>query len=471
MGALIKSNSNTTVVFNPATANRAGGEITNTSTGSHGAAYAGLYLFVMLLYLRPNELFPGVFGEFPIAKIVAIVTLLAYTLSKLSSGEKITEWPLELKMVITIFVLGILFIPVASSSKDSIDFLKDTYSKVVMIFIIFINLVNTRARLMNIMKLTIFLGTWIAIDAINKYRSGDFMMENLRIMGAVGGMFSNPNDLAISFDLLLPLTVVLMLLHKGLMRLAMLFCSLALVAGVVVTFSRGGFLGLAAAGGLMMWKMGKGNRIMTIISAMVLLGVFVVSMPGSYGDRLLSISSENMDKTGSSWERKELMKRAFEVAIHHPVVGVGMNNFHIFSIKEKVAHNSYLEIWAELGLTGLIAYLVLMFAPMRSLSRVEDESSKEFARDPSGGTVSREIYLLSIGIQATFAAYLICSFFGSVQYLWHVYFLAGYAVAVRVIWQMEKTLMADAGNKPDLKEKRTNTGSLWKSYRLRSAFR
>lgn len=471
MGALIKSNTGSIAAFNPATAKGASGESANASAGSHSAAYAGLCLFVMLLYLRPNELFPGVFGEFPIAKIVAIVTLLAYTLSKLSSGEKITEWPLELKMVITIFVLGILFIPAASSSKDSVDFLKDTYSKVVMIFIIFINLINTRERLMSIMKVTVFLGTWIALDAINKYRSGDFMMENLRIMGAVGGMFSNPNDLAISFDLLLPLTVVMMFIHKGLMRWVLLFCAIALVVGIVVTFSRGGFLGLAAAGGLMMWKLGKGNRIMTVVSAMVLLGVFVVSMPGSYGDRLLSISSENMDKTGSSWERKELLKRAFEVAVHHPIVGVGMNNFHIFSIKEKVAHNSYLEIWAELGLIGLIAYLVLMFSPMRSLSRIESESDKERARAPSGKTVPREVKLLSIGIQATFAAYLICSFFGSVQYLWHVYFLAGYAVALRVIWQKEKTLMTEAGNEPDLSRKRTNNGSLWKSYRLRSTFR
>ncbi len=471
MGALIKSNANTMAVFSPAAAKQARGASAKASTGSHGAAYAGLYLFIMLLYLRPNELFPGVFGEFPIAKIVAIVTLLAYTLSKLSSGEKITEWPLELKMVIIIFLLGIIFIPAASSSKDSIDFLKDTYSKVVMIFIIFINLVNSRERLIKLMKLTIFLGTWIAIDAINKYRAGEFIMENRRIMGVVGGMFSNPNDLAISFDLLLPLTVSLMLISKGGMRWILLVCALVLVGGIVVTFSRGGFLGLAAAAGLMMWKLGKGNRATTVIAAVVLLAVFFVAMPGSYGDRLLSISSENLDTTGSSWERQELIKRAFEVAIRHPIIGVGMNNFHIFSIKEKVAHNAYLEIWAELGLIGLAAYLILIFAPMRSLFQIEKESDNKRARAPSGDKLSNEAYVLSVGIQATFMAYIICSFFGSIQYLWHIYILAGYAVALSIIWEINKYATDEAENESKMIRKKGYTGSLWKSYRHRSAFR
>ena len=35
---------------------------------------------------------------------------------------------------------------------------------------------------------------------------------------------------------------------------------------------------------------------------------------------------------------------------------------HIYSIREKEAHNAYLEIAAELGVMGLIAYLIVIFA-------------------------------------------------------------------------------------------------------------
>lgn len=475
MSALTRNNTGMLNVSNPSVGGGGQNVISPASAGGQGLAYGGLYLFIMLLYLRPNELYPELFGEFPFAKIVAIGTLLAYVLTKLSNGEKLTETPIELKMVLLILFLGVAFIPAASSSKDSIDLLSNTYSKVVIIFIIFINLVNTRARLLKLMNLTLILGTWIAYDAINKYLRGDFAMENLRIMGAVGGMFSNPNDLAISFDLLIPIAVVLAVINKGLKRIVYIVCLGFLIVGVVVTFSRGGFLGLIASGGLMMWKLGRGKRILTIFSGLIIVGVFSVAMPGSYGNRLLSISSEDKDATGSSWERKELLKRAFDVALHHPVVGVGMNNFHIFSIKEKVAHNSYVEIWAELGLLGFFAYLTLILSPMKSMGRVANESFEMRARAPAGKTVDNSTYFLSVGVQAALMAYLITSFFGSIQYLWHIYILAGYAVALRYILNSEKQLADSISGSPDnglaVLSNKGGSGALWKSYRLHSAYR
>src|SRR6185295_12288575 len=93
----------------------------------HNWAFAGLFFFTLLLYLRPNETFPQLFGTFPIVKIVAIITLLAYCASKLGLAERLTIWPLELKMLALITSLGIAFIPIASSPKDSIEVLTDTF--------------------------------------------------------------------------------------------------------------------------------------------------------------------------------------------------------------------------------------------------------------------------------------------------------------------------------------------------------
>ena len=64
-----------------------------------------------------------------------------------------------------------------------------------------------------------------------------------------------------------------------------------------------------------------------------------------------------------------------------------MGNIHIYSIHEQVAHNSYLEISTELGGIGLIAYLVLIFAPLRSLRRNEREilNSRAESQAPARG--------------------------------------------------------------------------------------
>jgi hypothetical protein len=81
------------------------------------------------------------------------------------------------------------------------------------------------------------------------------------------------------------------------------------------------------------------------------------------------------------------------------------------------------------------------------------------------------MYWLSVSIQAAFIAYMICSFFASIQYLWYLYYTAAYAVALRQIHtaeEMESSLSSDqeleatpaAGAK-------TARGVLWPSFRLR----
>src|SRR2546427_13236014 len=83
-------------------------------------AFAGVYLFTLLLHVRPNELFPGLVGAFPIVKIVAIITTLIYIVSRLNEGRNLMSCPLELKMVALIAGLAILFFPLADSPQDSI---------------------------------------------------------------------------------------------------------------------------------------------------------------------------------------------------------------------------------------------------------------------------------------------------------------------------------------------------------------
>jgi O-antigen ligase len=151
------------------------------------------------------------------------------------------------------------------------------------------------------------------------------------------------------------------------------------------------------------------------------------------------------------------------VAINRPIVGVGMGNFHIYSIREKEAHNAYLEIAAELGVMGLIAYLIVIFAPLRSLRRIERQTSGRRSKS------EREMYWLSVCIQAAFIAYMVCSFFASIQYLWYLYYTAAYAVALRQIHaaeEMESSLPTNQAleTTPEPEGKMAR-GALWPSFK------
>src|SRR5215510_10768847 len=399
--------------------------------GKHWLAFAGVYLFTLMLYARPNDLFPAL-GDFPLVKIVSISVLLIYIGSKITAGERLSVWTLEMTMLVTIAALGLLLTPIAASPKESINMLTDTYLKTVIIFILMVNLIDTRQRIYSMWKLVVICGAALGVGAIKSYINGEFAMKGVRIEGLVGGMFENPNDLATALDLLLPFAVALTLISKGLPRLFYLVCAAVLAIGVLFTLSRGGFLGLIASSGVLLWKLGRWRRLKTILGVALICGILLAVMPGGYGARITTIFNNDQDQTGSAQQRRELLERAASVAISRPIFAVGMGNFHIYSIKEKAAHNSYLEIAAELGVMGLIAYLILILSPLRSLYRIERQTRG--MRSDS----EREMYWLSVCIQAAFIAYMVCSFFASIEYLWYLYYTAAYAVALRQIHAAEE---------------------------------
>jgi len=423
----------------------------DAAPGTHRLAFAGLFLFTLLLYMRPNEMFPEVFGDFPLAKIVAIITLMGFFGARLLAGERLSVFPIELCMLAIITSLGILFIPAAASPGDSIELLTDTFLKVVAIFVLLINLIDTHQRLQKMMKLVVICGAVLAFFAVASYLTGKFTIVThgeegtvvgLRITGIVGGIFGNPNDLATSLDLLIPFAVALALLRRGAARMFYLACAAMLGLGVILTFSRGGFLGLVAMAAVLIWKVGRQNRALTAFAFVIITTVFLVAMPVGYSSRITTILDSSADPTGSSEERQELLERAASVAANHTIIGVGIGNFPIYSLRERRAHNSYLEISAELGVAGLIAYLIMIFAPLRSLRRIERDSIKEHGTDADLNRAN-VTYYLGAAVQASLVVYIICSCFGSIQYLWFLYYPLAYAVCLRQIHKAEAVAAAD----------------------------
>ncbi len=410
-------------------------EFQNVGTGKHGLAYLGLLMFTLLLYTRPHDIWPEIFGDSPIIKYVAIPAIAVYIISKLISGERLTIWTKEVKLVGFLVLISVLFTPIATEPDYAVMMLTEVFLKVVAIFILMANLIDTRGRLRMMLKLVVVCGTYNAYIAVQNYAAGKF--ESIltigapRVEGAVGGMFGNANDFAAALNMVLPLAIVLALTTRGLARLFYFACVALLAVAVVVSFSRGGFLTLIAMGGFMLWKIGRHNRATTITAALLLFGAFTLAMPNAYGDRLFTILNTDRDATGSAQERQGLMLHAIVIAVRHPIAGIGIGN--IGAYMDKVTHNSYIEIAAELGVPGLIAYLMLIFAPMRSLKRIAKRT--EDYRRPQ----DREIYLLSIGIHATIIGYIVCSFFASYQYFWYLYYPVAYAIAVRRLAGSEET--------------------------------
>jgi putative inorganic carbon (hco3(-)) transporter len=421
-------------------------------------AFGFLYLFTLLLYARPNDLIPAM-GTFPLVKIVAIIAPLAYIYAQYRLGKPVIKWTIEVKMVIVMLLLAVMFIPFAASPGDSVTTLNEVFIKTVIIFILIIGVVNTRERLLAMIKLTALCGACLAAFAIKSYATGNFTMKGDRIEGLVGGMFGNPNDLAAALNMLIPMAVALALMSSRRARLLYAACALLLFCGVMVTYSRAGFITLAAVSGVMLWKFGRGSRsslsLVTLAAFVLLLSVF----SGAYRSRLMTILDPNSDASGSSQQRVDLLERGLDLSLRHPIVGLGMGNFHIYSIHEKVAHNGYVETAAELGMIGLLAYLIIILAPLRGLAKIERERVKPGAR------ADLDAKYLCIGLQIAIIAYMINSFFLSIQYLWYLYYPAGFAVALRLMYAAEKAAQASEGE--GAASRQFKFGNLWKPAPLK----
>ncbi|HEX2491667.1 MAG TPA: O-antigen ligase family protein [Blastocatellia bacterium] len=424
-------------------------------------AFGLLYLFTLLLYARPNDLIPAM-GTFPLAKIVAILAPLAYVYAQYKVGDPIIKWTIEVKMVIVMLLLAVIITPFAASPGDSVATLNEVFIKTVIIFMLIIGVVNTRERLLAMIKLSALCGTWLAVFAIKNYATGNFTMKGDRIEGLVGGMFGNPNDLAAALNMLIPLAVTLALMSAGGARLLYGVCALLLFCGVMVTSSRAGFITLAAISGVMLWKFGRGSRpsvtLATLAASVLLFSVF----SGAYRSRLMTIFDPSSDASGSAQQRTALLERGLDLSLRHPIIGLGMGNFHIYSIREKVAHNGYVETAAELGMIGLLAYLIIILAPLRGLAKIERQRIKPGAR------ADLDAKYLSIGLQTALIAYMINSFFLSIQYLWYLYYAAGFAVALRLIYAAEKAAQGSEG-KATAPSNRIRLGNLWKPAPLKPA--
>ena len=407
-------------------------------------SFAALWLFTLVLYARPNDLFPDQIGLAPLEKVIAIIVVVTFLVGTLTDARR-QRWPLELRMVLLITAIAMILMPLAESPSMSLEFLVNTWLKVVCIFYLLVNLLDNRLRLRMIMALIVACGTVLAVDAMRSYAIGDLRLQGAngsRIIGAVGGMFFDPNDLATTFNILLPMAIALGLTTRGLRRLMWLGAAVALAGAVVVTFSRGGFLALMACIAFQWWRFVKRTPILGIVvpaALAVLLGVGVDVFPQSYVTRLDSMFVPLDEADSSRQERTALLEHAVDVAFspRHALVGVGLANYKIFSLRDKGAHNAYLEISAELGIAGLMAYLVMLLAPFGALRRIERETARDGLRDGPGSPWddrAREIHYLSIGLQTSILAYMVCSFFLSIQYNWYVYYPLALAAGLKYLY-------------------------------------
>jgi putative inorganic carbon (HCO3(-)) transporter len=393
---------------------------------AHALSFAGLLLFTAVTYFRPYELFAALSGFKSMAYWLAVATLLVFIPTQLAAEGTLSARPREVNLALLLLLAALISIPLAIEPSEAWYSFLD-FAKVITMFIVMVNVVRTERRWRAMFWMALLVSIFLSVHALSDYRSGNFKMGTDRIEGVLGGLFDNPNDMALHLVTMIPLVLGLLFVARSLSKkLFYGLCALLMAAATVVTFSRGGFLGLFAASFVMAWKLGRRNRFAVVTMFLVIGAIFMVLLPAVFAGRFMSVFGGDAD-SGSAVARQALLLKSILVTIRHPLLGVGMSNFHIVSIHEQVSHNAYTQVSAELGVPAMIVYVLFMWASLKRMRKIEQETYDSRA--------SARIYYLAIGLQASLIGFMVSSFFASVAYLWYIYFLVGYAVCLHRLYE------------------------------------
>lgn len=396
----------------------------------HKFSYVALFVFTAVLYARPSEIYPSAITA-SMALVVALIAIAFYLPTQLALEGNATAMLAEVRLVLLYGLIGLIGVPFALSRADAWQEFSGTFIRCILIFVVLVNVVRTEARLNWLLYLALAVGIWLSAGAVNDYRLGLLTVEGYRVAGRGGGIFGNSNDMALYLVTMTPIAIALWMRARKLV-LKILFAVTTVLMGVavMVTYSRGAFLGLVASLAFLAWRLGNRHRTQILVGGFLLVVAFLVLAPGGYGVRMASIIFPSLDARGSGEVRRGDLMRSVYIALRHPIFGIGMGNYASqMSYTGLVTHNAYTQVAAEMGFAALYCYTMFMVQPLRKLGQI--------ARETFDAPKHSRFYFLSIGLQASLIAYMVSSFFASVAYLWYVFYLVGYAVCLRRLYENE----------------------------------
>ncbi|MBO0700930.1 MAG: hypothetical protein J2P46_21225 [Zavarzinella sp.] len=319
-------------------------------------------LFLILnavLLLRPEEVFPGITGGlrlYLIVIIACVVTSLPGIIARLTP-DALRERPIGV-CVLGLWAAGFLSHFVYRwRPEEGMDFAGE-FGKVVLYYFLLVSVVTSAGRfrvfvgwlvLCIVASSTLALldyHGYVEIPAIQPALQGEidpqtgesFILERL----TSSGIYSDPNDLCLALVFGMLACTYLAISGAGIFRLAWLLPIIPIGYAFVLTYSKGGMLGLLA--GVSAWLFARyGGKRSVPLAAVVAIGLVAV-VGGRQGE---------LDGGGTAHQRVMVAGEGIRDLVTNSrclINGLGVDYyFENFGV---VAHNSFISAYIETGLLG-----------------------------------------------------------------------------------------------------------------------
>lgn len=334
--------------------------------------FVGLLLFSWLAYMRPQDLCWGFARSMRMSFFVGFAMFLGWWANE-QGARRFARWDARTLLMTALAFLVTLSYAFAEHQNDYTNQYFVEFLKIVLIALFTTAQVDTRERLRLLLwTIAVSLGFFGVKNGLLGILAG-----GRPILRGPGGMLEDNNDFALAMVMNLPLLWYLGRLdgRRWVVRLTMAAALLSVVT-IVLTHSRGAFLALTATTLWMAWRSGQIVRAGLGLAAAA--GAFLLLAPESVIERLSSIGDS---KEASANARLTAWATAMRMVGDNPLLGVGLRNFQPrykeYSVvplppdgTTYVAHNSYLQIWAESGSIAFVVYLLLLASVFFACARV-----------------------------------------------------------------------------------------------------
>ncbi|MCB9916184.1 MAG: putative O-glycosylation ligase, exosortase A system-associated [Planctomycetes bacterium] len=346
--------------------------------------FVGLLLFSLLAYMRLQDLTWGFAREIRWSFYVALVTFAGFFASSRERRFMLSDLRTTVMMVLVALVALSLLANRGPDPEDIPAFVE--YFKIIVIALFTTGMVNSRERLRMILwVITLSFAFFGFKSGVMGVLSGGSM----QIIRGPGGMLKDNNDFALALGMGIPMLWMIGRSEKReVLRKALLVCVPLTMVTIALTHSRGGFLAMSLGIFVMIWR--SRNRLAGLMM-MALVGVGgLLLAPRGVVERLQTIGEYQEDSSAQA--RLRSWRTAAEMIKANPGMGVGFAHFQDNYLRYDpsvhkegnapghtfVAHNSYLQIWAECGTPAFLLYLSLILLSFLDLWRLRAEARFRF---------------------------------------------------------------------------------------------
>lgn len=432
---------------NPRVAGYSPAQTDSTDEKEHRFPFWALVAFTLIMILTPQNYLPFL-KPLHLAMVSGALASGAYLLGRFSGTAGRVRKSRAVVLALLLFLWAVALVPFSLWPGGSYAKIFGIFAKALIIFWLLGRVVNSGARL-RIMAWTLCLvSVPLSLSAVSGFLHLGAANINVshgweRITGYDGGLTDNPNDLALMINLTLPFTMGLLLTARKItLRFALAALVLLDVIAVVFTYSRGGFLTLLAIVGAYLWCLPRRARRGMAVAIVGIGLVAVPVIPSGYWSRLSTITDIQADRTDSAQQRWAGMVDATHLVISHPVIGAGAG-MDLLALNPLTGdswlhvHDIYLEYAVDLGLPGLLIFLLLYSCVLKSAWAARRRSR--------GREETNSLYHLSESVWVALVAFGVSATFQPVAYEFYFYYMAGLAVAAGSIASQYASVSPDRG--------------------------